>query len=250
MTANEHQPMAARRPALDRATAMHLAETEYQRFLAMLQQLAPEGWRRPTDCDGWDVRAVAGHCLGMAEMAASLRQMLHQMSAAKRRGGVPIDALTAVQVEERADLTPDQVTARFARVGPKAARSRRRTPGFVRRREMPDRQPVGDTTEAWTFGYLVDVILTRDPWMHRADIARATGTVMELTPDHDGVLVADVVQEWAERQTTPAALELTGPAGGSWPGTGEPAVVDAIDFCRALSGRGGVVATRGVHVPF
>ena len=27
----------------------------------------------------------------------------------------------------------------------------------------------------WTLGYLFDIIHTRDPWLHRIDLARATG---------------------------------------------------------------------------
>jgi uncharacterized protein (TIGR03083 family) len=240
----------ARRPALERRVAMRLAEEEYQRFTQMLQQLSPEDWGKATDCVGWDVRAVAGHCLGMAEMAASVRQTISQMRGAKRRGGVMIDALTALQVERQAHLTPEQVVRRFAQVSPKAAAARRRAPAFVRNRQMPDPQPVGSDTEAWTFGYLLDVILTRDPWMHRVDISLATGRPLHLTPEHDGALVADVVAEWAERHGHPVALQLTGPAGGSWPGPGAPDVADAIDFCRALAGRGTVEATHGVSVPF
>ncbi|HEU4912361.1 MAG TPA: hypothetical protein VFV76_10715 [Actinomycetes bacterium] len=52
-------------------------------------------------------------------------------------------------------------------------------------------------TEKWTLGYLTDVILTRDTWMHRSDIAAATGRAMTLTAEHDGVLVADIAAEWA-----------------------------------------------------
>ncbi len=63
-------------------------------------------------------------------------------------------------------------------------------------------------------GYLLDVILTRDPWMHRVDIARATGRDLVLTPEHDGRIVADVVAEWARRHGQPFTLTLTGPAGG------------------------------------
>lgn len=37
--------------------------------------------------------------------------------------------------------------------------------------------------------------------MHRSDIAHATGRGMHLTPDHEAVLIADVVQEWADRHT-------------------------------------------------
>ena len=34
---------------------------------------------------------------------------------------------------------------------------------------------VNGADEPWTFGFLFDVILTRDPWLHRTDIAAATG---------------------------------------------------------------------------
>ena len=60
-----------RRPALDRPTAMTLAETAYQRFLAQLRDLSDDDWSRPTDCPDWDVRALASHVLAQAEMAAS-----------------------------------------------------------------------------------------------------------------------------------------------------------------------------------
>jgi hypothetical protein len=85
------------------------------------------------------------------------------------------------------------------------------------------------------------VILTRDPWMHRLDLARATGRDPVLTADHDGVIVADVVAEWARRHGQPYRLQLTGPAGGSWSsGTGNEEIsMDAADFCRVISGRHG-----------
>jgi hypothetical protein len=40
---------------------------------------------------------------------------------------------------------------------------------------------------------------TRDVWCHRIDICHATGRPMDLKPDHDGRLVADIVAEWAGR---------------------------------------------------
>lgn len=241
-----------RRPALERDTAMQLAASEYDRFLGQLRRLSAPDWTRRTDCPDWDVRAMTAHVLGMAEMSASIRVQLHQMRAARRRGGVFIDALTAVQVMERRDLVPDQLVQRFAEVGPRAARGRRRTPGFVRRRPMPGEQAVGDRVELWSLGFLVDVVLTRDTWMHRVDIARATGHELELTADHDGVIVADVAAEWAERHGQPVRLTLTGPAGGSWSwGEGGPALeLDAVMFCRVLSGRGKGERLLGVPVPF
>ena len=252
MTRTADATAAPRTSTLDRATLMRLASTEYERFGAMLLDLDTEDWLRPTECLGWDVRAMVGHVLGMAEMAASIREGMRQQKAARKRGGVFIDALTAVQVDERAALTPQQVTERFPRVGHRAARARRRTPGLIRRRRMPDVQTVGDRLETWTFGYLIDTILTRDPWMHRIDIARATGRHHELSADHDAVLVADVVTEWAARHGQPCQLHLVGVAGGRWSfGTGGPTLaLDAIDFCRTLSGREPGAGLLTTVVPF
>lgn len=62
----------------------------------------------------------------MAEMAASVREQMRQTRKARRAGGVYIDALTALQVSERQQMTPDQIVDRFAKVGPRAARARGR----------------------------------------------------------------------------------------------------------------------------
>ncbi|MDP9102030.1 MAG: maleylpyruvate isomerase family mycothiol-dependent enzyme [Actinomycetota bacterium] len=229
---------------------MRLAATEYDRFLVQLRRLQATDWARPTDCPAWDVRSLVAHVVGMTEMSASLPEQFRQMRAAGKAGGEFIDALTALQVAKHAGASAEQLIARCAVVGPKAAKGRRRTPGLVRRRTMPGDQPVGTSREAWTLGYLVDVILTRDTWMHRIDVARAAGQDPELTAEHDGVLVADVVSEWAGRHGQMCTVTLSGPAGGSWSfGSGGPVVADdAVDFCRGLSGRGD--AALGTPVPF
>jgi uncharacterized protein (TIGR03083 family) len=244
-------PSRPRAAALRRDVAMRLAATEYQRFAEMLRALRPGDWAKPTECPGWDVRAMAAHALGMVEMAASIRENSRQNRLARARGGLFIDALTALQVEERAGMTPAQIAGRFAARAPKAARGRCRAPAFIRRRVMSDVQ-FDSHDEAWRIGYLIDVILTRDPWMHRADIARATGADLVLTAGHDGVIVADVVAEWAARHGQPYTLHLTGPAGGSWTsGDGGPLLeTDAIEFCRVLSGRGQASGLLTTQVPF
>ena len=126
---------------------------------------------------------MAGHMLGMAQMAASLREMVRQQRAAakrqKRDGGLSIDALTAVQVDKNAGLTTAEVVEAMRVVGPKAARARRRTPALVRNRTLPEPQDVAGEKECWTIGFLLDTILTRDPFMHRIDICRATGMPLE-----------------------------------------------------------------------
>jgi uncharacterized protein (TIGR03083 family) len=154
---------------------MALAATEYDRCLAHLLRLDEKDWSKPTACPVWDVRQMASHMLGMAAMLTSVREMIRQQRLANRRGG-GTDNLTDLQVDERADWSPAQIVQGFAETGPRAVAGRRRVPGVIRNRRFPERQRVNGTDEPWTFGFLFDVILTRDPWMHRTDIAQATQT--------------------------------------------------------------------------
>ena len=255
MTLDQSPTRVARTVDLDRTIAMRLAATEYERVVAMLEALTPEQWQAPTECAGWNVRAMAGHILGMIQMAATVRETLRQSLVsgrrAKRSGCLPIDALTAVQVEKNEALTREELLRALRRTGPKAAAARRRTPAVVRNRTLPEVQVVGGAQEWWTIGYLLDVILTRDPFMHRIDIARATGAPMQSSADHEGVIVDDVVREWAGRHGQAYALVLTGPAGGRWSsGQAEPITMDAFDFCRALSGRAAAPGLLSEQVPF
>jgi uncharacterized protein (TIGR03083 family) len=251
-TTTHHRDAGPRRPALPRPVAMRLAATEYQRVVDLLRALRPEDWTKPTDCSAWDVRAMACHMLGMAEMAASIREQSRQMRTAERNGGVFIDALTALQVSERANMTSEQIVSRFAQVAPKAARGRRWAPALIRRRTMPQRQLVAGRQESWKIGYLIDVILTRDPWMHRIDLTRATGGPHILTAGHDGVIVDDLVNEWGQRHGQPFTLRLAGAAGGSWTvGHGGPRLeLDVIDFARAISLRQPAEGLLATEVPF
>lgn len=120
-------------------------------------------------------------------------------------------------------------------------------------RKIPMKQDLPDgSTETWKAGYLFDIILTRDTWMHRVDVARATGRPLELTADHDGRLIADVVAEWARRHGQPFTLRLEGPAGGAYAQGvgGEDITIDAVELCRTLSGRAGGTGLLAQHVPF
>ena len=246
---------APRRPRIDRGLAMRLAADEYTRCADLLSRLEPEGWSAPTVNTGWTVRDTAGHMLGMMQMASSLPQLVGQMSTSMRlakKAGAPvsIDHLTALQVQRNAGLTTPELVAHWRRLAPKAVRGRRRLPGLLHGRTLPEAQLVGGRLERWTVGFLVDVILTRDPFMHRLDICAATGLDPLPTPEHDGLLVDDIVREWAERHGQPYRLELTGPAGGVWGDTGEQITLDALDFCRIVSGRGSGTGLLDTAVPF
>lgn len=244
------------RPNIDNEDAMRLAAVEHDRFADAVAALGDADWARPTACPAWDVRQLVCHTIGMADLGSGPRETLRQQVKAARRarweGTDPLTALTAVQVEERSDWTPAQIVREAREIGPRAVRGRQRTPGFVRRLRLPQKQYVGGHAESWTIGFLTDVILTRDVWMHRLDLASATGGPATLSADHDGVVVADIVAEWAARHGSPYELVLTGPAGGRWSqGTGgESLELDAVDFCRTLSGRGAGQGLLACAVPF
>ncbi|MCU1459125.1 MAG: uncharacterized protein JWL73_3217 [Actinomycetia bacterium] len=238
---------------IDRSEASTLSATENLRMLDLLRALDAGDWSKPTDCDGWDVRALCGHVLGGMEGFCSTRQLMHIMRAAKREAGDGsfVDAMTAIQVRERAELTPAELIDRLAAAGPRSSRFRARVPAPLRAVAM--KQELADgTTESWKMGYLLDTILTRDTWMHRVDVARATGRTLVLSSEHDGRIVADAVGEWARRHGQPFTLELTGTAGGTFgQGTGGgPLTFDAVEFCRILSGRASGPGLLAQKVPF
>lgn len=229
---------------------MTASDEEYRRIGRLLAALTPADWARPTDCTEWDVRDLVAHLIGNAETSASVREMRRQQKLGRRlRPGVPdIDGMTAVQVQERADVPPEQLLRDLAGVAPRAVRARRRLPAPVRAIPVPFGPPLGTRP----LGYLMDRIFTRDTWMHRVDLARATGRPLELTAEHDGRIVDDVVAEWARVHGQPYRLTLTGPAGGAWSrGTnGEQITLDAVDFCRILSGRAEGSGLLAHEVPF
>ncbi len=252
MTAAKPTTDVAVIPAVGHAEAMRLAAAEFEAVLQLLRGLSPDDWQRQTVCELWDVRAMAGHMLGMAEAQASIRQFVHDVRAAgKRTSGAMIDEMTATQVRERTQLTIAELIERFTAAAPRAVRARRRAPSLMRSKLRLKQDPPFDT-ERWAYGFLVDIIFTRDPWIHRVDISRAIGRDPVLNREHDGRIVANVVAEWAGRHGKPFTLTLTGPAGGSWHSGagGEQIELDAVEFCWILAGRApgtGLLATR---VPF
>jgi uncharacterized protein (TIGR03083 family) len=232
---------------------MRLAAVEYDRFVGAVEHLSPQQWAAPTECPGWDVRAVVAHVLGMMELDTSSDELVRQITLATQRmhssGGARIDALTAIQVEEHASLSTEALLAALRDAAAPALAGRALLTAEDRATPYDPGPPFD---RPWTRGYLVDVVHTRDPWMHRVDIARATGTELALTPEHDGRIVADVVSDWARRHGQAFLLVLDGPAGGSFVagGGGDRYELDAVEFCRILSGRAAGAGLLGHAVPF
>jgi uncharacterized protein (TIGR03083 family) len=237
---------------ITRPEARILAEAETARMVALLRDLSPDEWARPTDCPGWDVRAMAGHVLGMTEGFTGVRRMAAMFRAGGKlaANGPLIDGVSAYQVAANDHLSTGELVARMAAAGPRQARWRSERP-LLRRMPMKNQYADG-TVETWTMGYVFEVILTRDTWMHRVDVAQATGRALDLTLAHDGRIVADVVAEWARRHGRPFALELTGPAGGLYTegSGGAELTCDAVEFCRTLAGRIPGSGLLAQQVPF
>ena len=228
---------------------MELATVEYRRLDAVLRSLDADAWTAPTDCDAWDVRAMVAHLVGAAAAMASVRELARQAALGQRarRGRDLVDGMNDVQVRERVERAPDELVDDLLATGARAVRARRRLPAAVRAVPLPFGPPLG----VRPVGYLMGRIYTRDAWMHRIDICRATGATLELTADHDGRIVDDIVDEWAGRHGQPYDLVLTGPAGGAWSrGDGPGLELDAVELARTLAGRApgdGLLAHR---VPF
>jgi uncharacterized protein (TIGR03083 family) len=238
---------------LNHDAAMKLAEVELGRMLVVVDQLRPSDWSLPTDCEGWDVKALLSHQLGAMEGSASLREFVRQYLVAtrkSRRSGRPlVDEMTASQVADHAPLSPSELSHRLRRKAQASVRGRRRMPALMRSMPISPGAPFEGT---WKLGYLVDTIMNRDFWMHRVDLTRATSLEMVLTPEHDGVIVGDVVDEWARAHGQPFTLVLEGPAGGTFAQgqRGQEINLDAVEFCRVLSGRGQGSGLLSQKVPF
>jgi uncharacterized protein (TIGR03083 family) len=233
--------------------AMRITRVEFDRMLSAARDLGPDDWTRPTVNTGWDVRAVMLHLLGAEEANASFFENVHQMRTGKRLfkqigGHHWVDGVNEIQIRERAALTNDEVLERYAAAIPPAVRARTRIPKLVRKLPVVTfPEPLGRKS----LGYLLDMVYTRDVWMHRVDIARATGRPLELTADHDGRIVADIVAEWAHLYDHDFELELEGPAGGTYTaGTGgERLQIDAVEFVCILSGRGSGTGLLALELP-
>ena len=238
---------------IDREEMVGLATHEYALLVALLSTLDPDDWERPTPCEGWRVRDMTAHLLGAAAGNASMMESTRQLV----RGGLRVrgtdrplvDGINEVQIEDRATLSPAQLVAAIETVADAAVRGRRRTPTPLRAIKVPG--PLGAPL---AMGELMDKVYTRDQWMHRIDITRATARPLLIEAAHDGRIVADIVRDWAFTHDEPVRLELTGPAGGAYEHreleATEVITLDAIAFCLAVSGREPADGLLAVQIVF
>lgn len=221
--------------------ACSLLKVEFERLLAVLVSLEPADWFKPTACSLWNVHDVVAHQAGGYASGTSYREMIRQYSRIPKRGQLPEDAVNELQVLERAGKSPAELIAELRNVGPPAIHNWSYHFHFAKRISIP--HPVAGL---FSLRHLMWVIHSRDTWMHRLDICKATGRPFEQTAEQDGriveLIMLDVTRALRKKLADKAVLfQLTGAAGGAWKtGPGQPTAaiqVDALDFCTLASGR-------------
>lgn len=242
---------AAALPQTSRVAAEENATAEYAALLAQVRVLTPEDWAAQTDCTEWTARELVAHVAGASEEAVRTGRNLAHMGRAvgrlRRDSSRDLAAhVCDIQIERRAAMSTSELVADLERWAKDAPRARRRQPALMRTVPLPG---FAGLRPGARLGYLFDVIYTRDLWMHRVDLARATGQPMPAS-SAEGEVVTQVVRDLDLEWTGPPfELALTGRGAGEWVvGEGQPAgrvTGDSVDVLRSLSGRAGEVRLEG-----
>ncbi len=236
-------PLARITPGPD---ANRLAGATYAALIADLTQFTDTDWQRPTECTGWTVRDMVAHLVGAAEGHASVpvffRQYAWGLRHRKDFAGSGLDAMNQKQINDQSARSNGVLLQHLRELAPRAVAGRARLSRWV------GWAPITlDEAGSWyegmpsrtTVGELCAVVLTRDVWAHRLDLARALDQAPTIDADVDGPVVADIVADWASRHGQPFTLDLTGEAGGIFRvgESGPSLTLSALDFARMMAGR-------------
>jgi uncharacterized protein (TIGR03083 family) len=232
-------------PPLTHAEAGPLSQAEYERTLAVLEQLTGDDWAQPTYCTAWTVRDMVAHLAGAVTGSTSVREFVRQNMTNPYLKEVtdPVDGINRLQLEERAAKSTAELVAEFRTNGQIAVHNRQRLPWVIRKL----RAPMGPALGLTPLEYLLDTLYPRDQWMHRYDICAATGKKMVVTPEHDGRITALVVRDIGRKLKgqlgqRSLVLRVTGAIGGEYmfgqaPDPACTLQLDVFDFHLRASGR-------------
>jgi uncharacterized protein (TIGR03083 family) len=227
----------------DRRAAADVTEAEVHAFRKLAGDLAAADWDRPVMSEGWRVREVVAHVAGQLEEQAKFSLLLRRLRLARKRypDRIVLDGHNQVQIDEMAGATPADLLAHLDRYGPAGMKAIRRMPAPIRR--LPSRWFFPDPPlPEPDLAYVMDVLAARDTWMHRVEVARATGRPFAVD-GHDAEVVGVVLRELVQAWRGPAlTLVVTGAASGDWRlgAGGETVPADAVELMLHLSGRGGL----------
>lgn len=228
-------------PYITAEEAYTLMRAELELFLSLAESLAPDDWGKPTACAAWSVRDILAHQAGGYASGTGYRELVRQYSAIPKKGQLPEDAINELQLRERADRSPTELIAELRQVGPVATQKWAHQFRFVKPITVP--HPVGGLL---SLRHLMWVIHSRDTWMHRLDICRATHRKFQQRREHDGRIVALVMRDLGillheKLEARAVVFDLSGVSGGVWKvGSSEATAtiqMDALDFNIFASGR-------------
>ncbi|MCP4141724.1 MAG: maleylpyruvate isomerase family mycothiol-dependent enzyme [Chloroflexi bacterium] len=221
--------------------AYDLMKTALDRLIALVEILETDDWNKPTACVEWTIRDMIAHQAGGFASGTGYGEMFRQALRLPKPGQLIEDAINAFQLKERADKLPEELIEELRHAGPIATQKWAYEFRFAKLLAMP--HPIAGTL---SLRYLMHVTHSRDTWMHRLDICRATGREFEQTREHDSriaeLVMLDVANLLAKKKDSPTLIfKLTGIAGGKWKvGKGEPIAtieMDVLDFNIFVSGR-------------
>jgi uncharacterized protein (TIGR03083 family) len=214
--------------------AATVSRTQRQRLIDEAVRLTDDQWHAATECPRWTVFDIVAHVAAAMQNAANpvlwvsdgIRGML------RNRRDAFLDAGNEIGIDRRRGHTVAQLVADYRSLIDAAV-----PPRLMRWVPVP----VGGLPPRADVAYLVDVVLARDAWLHRYDIARATGGSVDPDPSTTEV-VAQVIRDLARAWRGPdVVLDLTGPEGGTWLLGRNPqapvTTLPAVEFLRHLSGR-------------
>lgn len=210
---------AADVPPITPEEASQLSHEALARFIEVMESLDGPDWQQPTACTEWTVRDILAHIAGACAGYASWGEWLRQFMFNRHLIGADplVDGVNQRQIDDRAGRAPSELLAELRTVGPRGLRTRHSLPAFLRSITMDMGSPAGKRP----FAFLLDEVYTRDLWMHRDDVCRATGRPFEQTAGHDGRIIAlvlrDIASTLAPRLGGRTVLfDLVGEAGGRY----------------------------------
>jgi uncharacterized protein (TIGR03083 family) len=198
--------------ALPRPYVAQGARAEYDAFADLVASLSDTEWKTPSRCDGFDVRDVAGHVIGLAEDVAA---------------GKPGSRNAEEEAASVRDDTPAQAAARLRTA----------------------LEPIGallDAADDATWAAPVGVndltlgegvlLLWYDVYVHADDIRAAIGRTSERGPGLDAT-IAYLAGQLTAKSWGPATLALDEVGRHDVSGGGREITGDALQFALVATGR-------------
>jgi uncharacterized protein (TIGR03083 family) len=197
--------------ALSRITVAHGCRDEYAAFASLVASLSDSEWSQASRCDGFQVRDVAGHVIGLAEDVAAGKPGTRnaEEEAASVRGDTP--AVAAARL--RAALEPISALLEGA----------------------DDNMWAAPVLDDMTLGEGV-LLLWYDAYVHADDIRAAIGRPSERGAGL-AASVAYLANELTKREYPPCTLALAGMPRYDVSGGGAAITGDALSFVLAATGR-------------